>query len=362
MKKIGIMTMQRIINYGSFLQAYGLKQIIEQNFNFTVQFIDFQTDRVLIEEKKEKNILLNKIIQNRDFLTYIKKKIFLEKLSQKYKKDLEAIGIQNTKNYSHDIDILIIGSDEVFNCMQGLPVGYSKNLFGYSYENCKVISYAGSFGHTTVKDLHSYGVYDEIKEMLNRFSGVSVRDANSLHVLESMGIINVQKNLDPVLIYDYRNDLRKRSKAISNYIIIYAYTGRLNRKEEHYIKEFARRRKKKIVSIGYFSSIADLNIICNPLEVFDYFSNADYIITDTFHGTIFSIKTHSKFCTIIRNSNNNKLVDLLSTLKRTDRIATNLEEIDLLYEREIDYAPTDEIIEEERNKTMDYLREKIIIE
>ena len=197
-------------------------------------------------------------------------------------------------------------------------------------------------------------IFDEIKAMFNKFAFISVRDNNSKNVLNEMGF-EVCKHLDPVLVYDFCKDAKNPSIDIKDYIIVYAYTGRLSTAERKRIKTFAKKYEKKIVSIGYYSDIADYNIVCNPLEVFGYFKNADYIITDTFHGTIFSIKMNSKFCTIIRDSNKNKLNDLLRTLERQDRIAYGIEDIERLYNIEVDFDQTNKIIQEGKQQTIAYL-------
>ena len=119
------------------------------------------------------------------------------------------------------------------------------------------------------------------------------------------------------------------------------------------------RHNKKIICIGHYSNIADKNIICNPLYVFSYFKNADYVITDTFHGTVFSIKMNTKFCTLIRDSNRNKLEALLKKLDKLDRKVEKMEDIEQLYNTEIDFYKTNQIIEQERKKTTLYLKGNI---
>ena len=84
-----------------------------------------------------------------------------------------------------------------------------------------------------------------------------------------------RQHLDPVLVYDFCKDAKNPSIDIKDYIIVYAYTGRLSTAERKRIKTFAKKYEKKIVSIGYYSDIADYNIVCNPLEVFGYFKNAE---------------------------------------------------------------------------------------
>lgn len=354
MKKIGIMSMQRIVNYGSFLQAYGLKKIVNEIGFDNVQYVDYTYEKALNDENKERI----KCFKNRTIKKRFLGKIFTIKCAMKLKKELKAIGCDKL-NYRPEVDTLIIGSDEVFNCTQGYPVGYSKELFGKNYENKNVISYAASFGYTKETDLENYGIKDEVAAMLSKFSAMSVRDYNSYSLIKELTGKEALIHLDPVLIYDFKQEMNRKVNCCEDYIIVYAYTNRLSIEEEEYIKKFAIKHKKKIYSIGNYSEIADKNIICNPLEVFSYFKGADYIITDTFHGTIFSIKTNSRFCTIIRESNANKLVALLRKLGREDRIVNLLNDIDLLYKKEIDYSVTNDIIMKERERTIQYLRKNI---
>ena len=57
MKKIGIMTMHRIINYGSYLQAYALKKLIENISDAKVEFIDYEFGEVLVDSAGKKSII-----------------------------------------------------------------------------------------------------------------------------------------------------------------------------------------------------------------------------------------------------------------------------------------------------------------
>lgn len=75
-----------------------------------------------------------------------------------------------------DTDVLVIGSDEVFNCVQSNPdVGCSMELFGKDSRAKKIISYAASFGNTGIKELKRFDVQDEIAELLKKFTAISVR-------------------------------------------------------------------------------------------------------------------------------------------------------------------------------------------
>ena len=184
------MSMQRIANYGSFLQAYGLKKTLE-NFGHEVVFIDYKIEPCkvqVIKEDKTFIVLKNRILQK---IFRIKNQVKRYQLGIKYDSFKEFQNRYNTEyiklldlKEKHieriPVDTLIIGSDEVFNCLQTNPkVGYSKELFGYNANTNNLISYAASFGNTTYEGLCKYKIQNEIGDMLKKFSSISVRDYNS---------------------------------------------------------------------------------------------------------------------------------------------------------------------------------------
>ena len=148
-------------------------------------------------------------------------------------------------------------------------------------------------------------------------------------------------------------------------MIVYAYNGRISNSEADWIKEFAKNNHLKVYSIGGAQKCADKFIDCSPFEVLAYFKNAKFIITDTFHGTIFSIIMHRNFSTIVRKSvgneygNEEKLTDLLKRLDLEEQIVKNIEDVEKMYSQTIDYQTTDKIILEERKKSYEYLKENI---
>ena len=356
MKKIGIMSMQRVRNYGSFMQAYGLKQIIEKiDENKKVEFIDFKPGETINSEIKMDEI------NDSTFKQKVNKKIVNGMFAIKHKflwlpKYLKIGKPNNNK----EISTLVIGSDEVFNCTQaGKNIGFSKDLFGQSYYDTNVISYAASFGYTTIDRLEKYKIKNEVKKMLdNNFNSISVRDENSKKIVEELIKKTPEINLDPVLVSDV-NKLAKGKIKENNYIILYSYACRITEKENEIIKKFAKRNNKKIISIGTYQSCADKNITVDPFKMLNYFKNADFIITDTFHGTIFSIIFNKEFTTIIRNSNSNKLVDLLERLNLAERKINDLNKLDEYILNKIDYSITNDIILKEKENTFNYLKNNI---
>lgn len=369
MKKTGILSMQRIKNYGSFLQAYGLKKTLEQ-LGCQVEFVDYHIGSPVIEEESnQKNDKFSKVLAVLKGEASLKQKIqYIIHKKNFGKKYYDLLGITSTPNYSPKLDILVIGSDEVFNCIQkNKNVGYSLELFGKNNNADKVITYAASFGNTTLEKLKKYKKDKEIGKLLTEIDSISVRDNNSGKVVEELTNKKVNYNLDPVLIYDYANqkNLIPKIKVKEKYIIVYAYNDRIKTEESKWIKAYAKKQGLKVYAIGGAQSCADKFIDCSPFEVLSYFKNAEFIITDTFHGSIFSIIMGKQFATLVRKSHGNeygneeKLTDLLKRLKLEDRKSYEINDIHKILNKKINYEKVNEIIEKERAKAYDYLREEI---
>lgn len=365
--KIGIMSMQRIVNYGSYLQAYGLKKSIEK-FNHNVQFIDYHAGKPLsaLPSLSKQNIL-KKIFLKRHKFSLLRLKIF----QKKFKNYFNYLGFaDNEFNYNTEVDILVIGSDEVFNCCQKNElVGYAPDLFGANSNAKKLISYAASFGNTSIVQLGLFDKTEEVSNWLGRFDTLSVRDLNSYFIVKTLCKNEPFIHIDPVLLYDFENDRHFlwNKKYKKNYLILYAYSFRMSDSECAFIKQYAKRKNLKIITIGGIQKVGKF-ISCNPFEVLSYFKNADCIVTDTFHGTIFSIITHSNFATIIRQSingaygNEEKLKYLLETFKMNNRAVESLKDMEIILQNKPSYIEADEILHCERDIATKYLSETLNIE
>lgn len=358
MKKIGIMSMQRIKNYGSFLQAYGLRKTLV-NMGYDVQFVDYEIEPAII--KPDKKSLLSRIVKHLNIFKYIQRENMEKEFGKRYEEEfLKELNISTKFNYHPNIEHLVIGSDEVFNCLQSnSKVGYSRELFGKNYENIPVSTYAACFGKTTYNGLVKNNIDKEVGKLINNIENISVRDKNSWEIIKELTGRESNINLDPVLITDFSEEVNEKEVKYDNYIIVYAYKGRISKEEQKKIKKFAKKNKKTIISIGTYQEVADINLLLNPFELLAYFKKADFVITDTFHGTVFSIKFNTNFATIIRDSNKQKLEDLLNRLKLESRKIDDLDQLEYLYQEKIDFNDSNEILRHERKSTYNYLKESI---
>ncbi|HWQ43462.1 MAG TPA: polysaccharide pyruvyl transferase family protein [Desulfosporosinus sp.] len=356
--KVGIMSMQRIKNYGSFLQAYGLKMTIEK-LGHEVVFVDYKIEKPIVASNNDKGVLFRstRVVYHMIRRVVYKKKTFSSLFDMNY---FAMLGLSEGRKHRTKVDVLVIGSDEVFNCLQANPnVGYSKELFGKDNNAGKVISYAASCGHTTLEGLKDYGVDSEVSELLSAFTSVSVRDNNSFEVVKELTGIPPVINVDPVIISDFDKLIPVQS-GLNNYILIYAYGDRINSEVEiKAIKQFAEKHHKKLVSVGTHQKWTDIKLEADPLELLAYVKGADFIITDTFHGSIYSIKYNRPFATIIRESNNQKLSDLLQRFSVADREVRDMDKLEEILQRPINFVEVNRIISVETEKSIRYLKDNI---
>lgn len=376
MKRVGIMSMQRIYNYGSFLQAYGLKRLIEEiDETALVSFIDYRPGEVLIKEgvKQESNSKIMRIVSklneySKVDATLINKIRFFNHKRTYAKRFYLLLGVTENLNHSTELDVQVIGSDEVFNSVQSnVNVGYSRDLYGHNSKAKKLISYAGSFGNTTIKKLINYGIKDEVAADFKKFDAISVRDMNSYKIVTELTGNEPNLNVDPALAYEYmlkESKIPKERLFSEKYIIVYGYSGRLGEKENADLKKFSENLGAKILCFGGVQGCCDEFIDCSPFELLAYFRDAEAIITDTFHGTIFSIINEKPFATIIRKSegdsygNEEKLGFLLEMMKLSERRVIN-DDILAVFEQSIDYTKTNIILNKERQKSRDYLSDAL---
>lgn len=370
--KVGIISMQRVFNYGSFMQAYSLKKNIE-SLGCEVEFVDYHAGEPLIKENVSGNSKLDiKELIARLTPPYINsKKLMTEywnKMGQcenRYVNQyLKMLGVTKEKSYNKKVDAIVIGSDEVFNCVQSNPdVGFSPELFGANANASKVISYAGSFGNTTIKEIEQYGKKEELSTYFNKFDAISVRDKNSISIVKELTNREPEYHLDPVFLYDYKEEMPKKS-AIKDYIIVYAYQCRLRKSECREISRFAKKNNKKIVCLCGPQRYLKGYIPADPFEVLWYIKNADFIITDTFHGSVFSIKYNKQFAVLLRKGhgkvygNNEKLYDLLSRFGIEKQIVNGRKIEDVIY-NDIDYNKINKQIKAERENSISYLKKSL---
>lgn len=373
-QSVGIMSMQRIHNYGSSLQAYALRQLIlGVQPRATVSFVDYEpgapliataSDRIAVRYGHAGRVFAKLRDYNKVDARLLDKLRFFNHKRRYASKYLPLIGVSSSPNRDFDLDLQIIGSDEVFNCVQGnTNVGYTRELFGYGSIARSVVTYAASFGNTTLRKIHTVGIGDELAANFARFAAVSVRDRSSAQIVESLTGRVPEIHLDPTLVYPLIDDPRIPAgrQHQGRYLIVYGYSGRFDTREDALVRSYADRIGARVLAFGGLQASADRFIDCDPFTLLAYFRDAEAVVTDTFHGTIFSIINEVPFVTLIRKSdghaygNMEKLGYLLEALGLSDRALPNGADLSALLDQPINYDAVREVRDREGGRTMAYL-------
>lgn len=367
--KIGILSMQEIINSGSFLQAYALKRVLE-NMGHEIVWKDYKKihvkEKIDAKAKPAYKCILNKVEMGIRCLLDVsfRRRILASRKSMhfysSYKKWLEEANMLASSN--NDFKALVIGSDEVFNITQFIEFEDSLEipweLYGEGYEDKAVISYAASAGETTYEKLIEYNIEQKSKALLSKLKRISVRDINTQNMLKKMGIKSCI-NIDPVLLYDFP-EVKDYKISEKNYIVVYAYDFRINSSEAKEIINFARKSRRKLICINAQQDFCNKMLVVHPIKMLAYFKYADYIITDTFHGSVISIKYNKNFVALIRDSNKNKLGYLLEQFGLTERIVCDAKTIPKVLAEDINYIQVNKILDSEKTKAYNYFKEALV--
>lgn len=315
--KIGIATVWNANNNGSFLQAYALQKYIEQ----------------LGHEVK--------MLKLADFAHGG------TEYSDTFWNNLE--GHHSLLNVSEDLseefDVIVYGSDEIWSMFGELvnPI-----FWGYGLNAKRKITYAVSAQNLNIKSVLTHPfTYLGIR----KFDKLSVRDKVSQKKLSYLTRKSLSMVLDPTFLISY--DSRKTENTIGKYLLVYTYG--LDAENAKNIRRFADEKGLKIVCTGSDrpSEWGDINIPAGPFEWIGLIHNAEYIVSSTFHGTVFSIICKKQFFVV--GTNSGKVNDLLERTGLCNRKTT-----DFYQQESIDYKQVYNRLDKEISFSKDFLKAALI--
>ena len=368
--KIGILSMQRIVNNGSFLQAYALKETLKMLSGYEPEFIDFENALQNKKNKEKEQPFLLQFLRNVKHLIfpqywpYSRTKRNGKLFAEKWAECLPALGLKRELNdfQREQYTLIVIGSDEVFNLCQFSDenVDIPWCLLGEGLNTKHLISYAASCGQTSVDGLRAIGEEQHCRDLLSKFDAISVRDENTFHVVHWLSGRTPRYTIDPVLLVSEFPKDESYRKLPYKYMLVYAYTRRINATDEiSAIQSYAKEHGLKTVGVNSFQTWCDRLIVCSPFALLQYVQDANCIVTDTFHGTVFSIRENVPFATLVRKSNSNKIRFLLHQFGLDNREADSPDRIKNILDQPIDFTAVNAQLEEERKNARQYLLEHI---
>ena len=341
--KIAIVTVYGGHNYGSYWQGRTLYDYLI-TLGHDVYFYDTNSRNIkfFLVTALKSAVKLN-----------IKKSIFYFRLHRYFKNNLKEVKAINSKKDLADFDLMIFGSDEIWNVKRDDMRSYPE-FWGLGFEGIKKISYAPSINLATSEDLRKNG----FENALNDFFAVSVRDEFSASEIRKIFKGEVCEVLDPTFLFDDSYYKKMPMQPIKDSYIGVSY---FDLTDEEYVKmrSLADFLKLKLVRIGAYDKRFDQCIISK--NVFCYFLNADYIITNTFHGTAFSINFNKQL--IVFNPHKLAKIDnLLRKFDLSDREMTDFsadEIIKFVSGNHIDWTERKTQIDEAREYSRNFLKRTI---
>lgn len=369
--RINTITCHNVYNYGASLQAYALQRFLEMEghdvhiINYMPKYLSFHYKVSLYFSKGEYSYkpslkywpvkILFAFYRYIRCIRFIPRKKSFDRFTKSYL-NLTRVFRTNKEitKYTPQADIYIAGSDQIWNS-KFMENGNDPVFYLTFVNNKKKISYAASFGATEINQDKS----NLILSWLKALDSISVREQVGRELLSKYGI-NSDVVCDPVFLLN----IEEWSKicvgqSYSKYLLIYNI-GPLNDKLIDSAVKIARRNGMSVISVldTYKIDKADANIEnAGPLEFVTLIKNADFVVSNSFHATAFSIIFHRQFATYTFNNLNNssRMVNILNVMKLVDRFELDVNK----YFKPIDYNIVNSELERYRSYGINWLNNQI---
>lgn len=361
--KIILITKHYVKNYGSVLQTYASQELLSRKggsvsiANYILPEASGLKYMDIILRKHASAGRIKKIILRAAVLpTMIRWKYVFGGFLKKYLNvcGSPADSCEKLKTELPDADIYCTGSDQVWNpeTNRGLQPAY---FCEFAPKGKRVVSLAASFGVKTVREK------DEalIKRYLEKYSLLSVRERSGIDILAKAGLKG-RMILDPVMIETagFWEKLAAKRKIRQDYVLIYQLNS--SRAFDRYAEQAAVRLGKKLVRIctRYDQILKNGRPVPVPTveQWISLFFYADFVITDSFHGTVFSILFQKEFVNLYPPLFSERLDSLLSMFGIEERHISDCSRFDILDKR-IDYRRVNEILDEKRKESLEFIDE-----
>ena len=356
--KIRMITFHTPINYGAVLQAYALQTYLKTQCE-DVKIINYKTDTLIQKYKyfKKNNTprnIIGNIVKLKDYSKYKTRKRKFEEFSNTFYDLTERVtDREGCSKEARNADFVFTGSDQVFNPTRKYQEEISTFYLDFDVGKAKRVAYAPSFGVGSIP----IGKRDMVKNYLEKFDYLSVRELNGKDIVKSLIGKDPLCVVDPVLLLQEKQweSIEKKVEVPENYLLCYhLYNSTL---EKEVVEKVAQKLGLKIVCItpSIFSPIK--SDICfkdvGPEEFVYLLRHASFVVTDSFHGVIFSTLFKKQFyLTVASESTKSRMVSFLNRMGMEKRICIDSDDID---EEPIDYSIVTPLLNREIELSKQYI-------
>lgn len=347
MKKVAILTITNSgLNFGNRLQNYALQKVLERQ--------NLEVETIISAKSIKNNLFLSKCrrvlknISKRD-----KRSKFFREFNKKYIKFSAIVRYENINEsvFSDKYDAFFSGSDQVWN--PNFHFNSDFEFASFAPQN-KRYSYAASIGVSEINDEQK----EAFVRNINGMNSISVREEDSIELIKKLTGRDAYLHVDPTMLLD-RTEYEKMEcmppqGLPPKYLLTY-FLGSVTEEYRNNIQKLSEALGAEVVELSEWKGSKYYNI--GPQHFLYAINHAEYICTDSFHGSVFSILFHKNFSMMQRVgkdvSMNSRIVTLAHKFELEKRIDNNL---DLsVATTSIDYEKVDRLLNQERNRTKEYL-------
>lgn len=356
-KIIGILTFHRALNYGAVFQAYALQAAL-RSMGAEAEIIDY---RASFNEKRFRRKKLGEILSIRELYSIIFRnsyKLNSRKPFEAFNSNMPMSVVCTTQDELREVcskyDRIVSGSDQVWNI--ACTSGDDSYFLPFLNDSQKKTSYAASIGYEKLPEQFT----EQYKKWISDFSDISVREKSAVDIVRELTGREAEYVVDPTLLlekFDWLKLADESKVPEESFVLMYLMSE--DRELMRFAKKLARKDNCKLLYINdrLFKLPGAVNLRdITPEQWLGLFAKASYVVTNSFHGTVFSINFNKQF-----------FVRYIPHSIANTRIRCALEEYGLL-NREInsldntqcDYQTVNNILTKNREHSLEFLKNRII--
>ncbi len=309
--RIGILTFSNAFNLGAALQAYSLQKTLEEMGN-DAELIDYRCPAIEAMHKMRPVFQLELSVKQRIYnllynIVFFSRRIRFLRF-RKFSKRSDKYTKASIRDTNGKYDLFVTGSDQVFN----LKLTKNDTTYFLDFvEKGRKASYAASLGAYQAESKELY------LNNLKSFQALSVREKSSVDLFEREFGFSADVMPDPVFLHsgeEWKKLLDIKEKKEKKYILIYALI------EDNKLYEIAGKVAKEcgmeiVVITKALKPLGRANHIirnAGPKEFVKLITNAGYVVTNSFHGTAFSLIFEKQFTILLPTAAPERILDLLN--------------------------------------------------
>lgn len=359
--KLGLVTIHNVSNYGAVLQAFALQEVLSRKGS--VEIINYDNRHVsrsldLIRLKPSFHGALG---AGKDFFRLFPRKRAITKfksfIKSNFKQTVTFTREQLERGGAPTYDYYVAGSDQIWNpdCISSIGEFDPIYFLTFAPREAQKISFSSSMG------AYKINPKDEniLKDYLSSFKHISVREAGTQKVLTELLNRKVDHVLDPSLLLSGEEWIQKfniQRNSEEKYILLYTIPKMSQIREA--VEYVSRKLNLKVIALDQNLSAGakvDKHIRdAGPLEFLHLFANAEFVVTDSFHGVCFSLNFQKPFIAVAPGKNVNRMESLLSKVGLENRIIKNQEVLERT-SLNVDFQGPGEALAQLRKESLDVL-------